>query len=147
MIHSHITGRLTRNSELKKVGDNDLLQFALATDHGFGDKKVTLFIECKLWGKRANSLANYLTKGSQVVVHGELSWRDYDKKDGTKGFQVECRVSELDLVGGKKDSEGNGHTNNSPSYDHQSPNPPAGKGGVDMDDDIPFSRFNENFQH
>ena len=140
MIHSHFVGRLTRNAEVKKVGDNDLCKFSVATDHGYGDKKVALFVECSIWGKRANSLVNYLTKGSQVAVHGELFWRDYEKKDGTKGFTVECRVNEIDLVGGKK-SGNEGRSEDAPSYQTA----PV-IGGGDLDDGIPFARLND-FQH
>lgn len=135
MIHSHFVGRLTRDSEMKKVGDNDLCKFSVATDHGYGDKKVGLFIECSIWGKRANSLHQYLQKGSQVCVHGEMFWRDYDKKDGTKGFQVECRVNEIDLVGGKKENGGGGcKSEESPSYQHQAPAAVLD----DLAEDIPF---------
>jgi len=138
MIHAHTTCRLTRNSELKRVGENDILNFAVATDHGYGDKKTTTFINCSLFGKRATSLANYLTKGTLIVVHGELFTREYQAKDGTTKMTLECRVSEVDLVGSKKES-----SEDSTSYAHQAP---AGGGGVDFDDSIPFASMG-NFQH
>lgn len=127
MIHAHTTCRLTRNSELKRVGENDILNFAVATDHGYGDKKTTTFINCSLFGKRATSLVNFLTKGTLIVVHGELFTREYQAKDGTTKMTLECRVSEVDLVGSKKES-----SEDSGSYVTK----PAA--ATDFDDDIGF---------
>ena len=133
MIHAHTTCRLTRNPEFKRVGENDILNFAVATDHGYGDKKTTTFINCSLFGKRASTLGNYLTKGTQVVLHGELFTREYQAKDGTTKTSLECRVAEVDLVGGgsKKDNEGKNEESNTDVK--QSP-----VNGGDLDDTIPF---------
>lgn len=128
MIHAHTTCRLTRNSELKRVGENDILNFSVATDHGYGEKKTTTYINCSLFGKRANSLVNHLTKGTQIVLHGELFTREYQANDGTTKMTLECRVSEVDLVGGKKEK-----SDESPSYAHQAP-----ASATDFDDDIGF---------
>jgi single-strand DNA-binding protein len=131
-IHAHITARLTRNSELKSIGDNQVLNFAIATDHGYGDKKTTVFLNCSLFGKRGASLANYLTKGTQIVVHGEVYTREYQAKDGTTKTSLECRVNEVDLVGSKKDNE---KSEDSGSYKSNGKNP-----GEPFDDslDTPF---------
>jgi single-strand DNA-binding protein len=131
MIHAHVTGRLTRNSEMKTVGENQVLNFALATDHGFGNKKTTIFINAAIWGKRGESLASYLTKGSQIVCHGELFTRDYQAKDGTTKTSLEMRVNEVDLVGGKSDN--GGKSEESPSYKAQAPST-----GQDFEDEVPF---------
>lgn len=130
-IHVHITGHLTKNAEFKTIGDNQVLNFAVATDHGYGDKKQALFVNCALWGKRGSSLVNYLTKGSQVVVHGELFTREYQTKDGSMKTTLECRVNELDLVGGKREEKSKEKSEESPSYAHQKPE-------ADFDDDISF---------
>lgn len=129
MIHAHTTCRLTRNSELKRVGENDVLNFSVATDHGYGDKKTTTFINCSLFGKRATALVNYLTKAAQIVMHGELYTREYQAKDGTTKMTLECRVNEIDLVGGKKDKD-EGNASAKPANQDA----PA----ADFDDEIPF---------
>lgn len=126
MIHAHTTCRLTRNSELKHFGDNDILNFAVATDHGYGDKKTTIYINCSLFGKRATSLANFLVKGTQIVVHGEIYTREYQAKDGTMKTTLECRVSEIDLVGKRNEGE----------QSKPDASPAAGGG---FDDEVPFA--------
>lgn len=137
-IYAHFVSRLTRNSELKTVGENQILNFAVATDHGYGDKKTTTFVNCALFGKRGVTLAQYLTKGSQVCVHGEVFTREYQAKDGTTKTSLECRVSEIDLVGGKREGNGEGKSEDAPSY--------KSANGGKLDDDIPFNRLGD-FQH
>lgn len=124
-IQAHTVGTLGRNAEVKKVGDNDLTVFSIATNSGYGDKKVTTWVECSLFGSRGVKLANYLTKGQQVVVHGELTLNEYTAKDGTKKTSVRIRVNDVDLVGSKKDSDGsNGAKADAPAQD--------------FDDEVPF---------
>lgn len=121
----HITGRLGADSELRytKAGE-PVLGFRVADDVGYGDKKVTNWWSCTLWGKRAETLAEYLKKGSQVVVHGEASTREHEGKT-----YLQCRVSDIDLVGGKP--ENHGERKAQPSQ----PNAPVDNFEAD---DIPF---------
>jgi single-stranded DNA-binding protein len=65
-----------------------------------------LWIDCALWGKRAEALAQYLVKGTPVTVCGDVDIRTYTKTDGTAGAALTCRVDKL-TFGGK--SEGGGY--------------------------------------
>ncbi|MEI6747324.1 MAG: single-stranded DNA-binding protein [Methylococcaceae bacterium] len=95
------TGSLGRDAELKQVGGGSVLNFAVANSIGFGDKKTTLWLYCALWGKRAESVAQYLVKGQSVFVSGELSTREYQAKDGTLKTTLALNVSVVDLLGKK----------------------------------------------
>jgi single-strand DNA-binding protein len=130
MIHATILGRLGRDPELKQLDNGAVLNFSLATDHGFGDKKETMWIRCAIFGKRADTLAKYLEKGSQVLVVGELYTRTWEKKDGTMATELECRVSELEFAGSKGDAQ---------SSAPQQREAPAQKPKPAIDDeDLPF---------
>ena len=96
------SGRIGRDAETASTqGGTAVCNFPVAVESGYGDKKQTTWVRCALWGKRAEGgLPQYLTKGAQVVVTGELSTREFQKKDGGNGFSVEIRVNELTLVGG-----------------------------------------------
>lgn len=96
MIHATISGRLGADAEFKAVGENDVLNFRVACDHGRGDKKTTTWVRCALWGKRGEKLQEYLVKGQSVVVRGELWTEDYEGKTS-----VQLRVDEVELVGPK----------------------------------------------
>lgn len=123
-------GRLGRDPELKQVGQNDLLEFTVANDVGFGDRKVTNWFRCTVWGKRATSLQNHLSKGSQVFIVGELTAREFEKKDGAKGFSVEVRVDKLDFAGGR----GEGEQQSAPTPQQQSAPPQD----LDASEEMPF---------
>ena len=106
MIHVSILGRLGKDPELKTLDSgNTVLNFTLATDHGFGQNKKTLWIRCALFGKRAETLHQYLAKGSHVLVQGELYTREWQKQDGTTATDLECRVAELEFAGSKSEGQ------------------------------------------
>lgn len=101
-----ITGRLAADSELRFTASNDaILGFRVADDVGYGDKKSTNWWQCSVWGKRGETLQQYLTKGQQVAVFGQALLREYTDKDGQKRISTEVRVDEVQLMGGKNDSE------------------------------------------
>lgn len=101
----HISGRIGRDAEVRTVGDNAVANFSVAENIGFGDNKKTQWWSCAMWGSRGQKLAQYLTKGSAVTVCGEVTTREYDKKDGSKGFELTCRVLEVALQGGREQSD------------------------------------------
>jgi len=107
MNNLNFTGRLGRDHEIKALPNGTALcEFAVAFDSGFGDRKVSTWVLCKIWGKRAEGgLPPYLVKGQQVAISGELTNRTYDKKDGTKGYSLELNVNTIDLIGGKQDAQ------------------------------------------
>ena len=71
-------GRVGRDAELRFTPSGDpVLGFSLATDRGWGDNKRTVWFNCSLWGERAEKLARYITKGTALLVEGEV---EKDKK-------------------------------------------------------------------
>lgn len=147
MNNCTFSGRLGRDAEQRYTPSGAaVLSFPLAVDVGWGDNKRAMWIRCNLWGKRAEGrLANYLSKGAQVVVSGEIDQREYDKRDGTRGFAIELNVRDLDLVGGPRRSEDAGGAHEGGAVGHsaqggsagQSP-APAGDSADFIEDDIPF---------
>jgi len=103
MNNYSFTGRLARDSETRFTqGGMPICSFTVAVDYGFGDNKGTNWLRCSLFGKRAEGrLPQYLVKGTQVAISGELRIRDYDDKDGNKRTSVDVSVNSLDLIGGK----------------------------------------------
>lgn len=94
-------GRLGRPAELRRTQNGTaVLNFACAVDSGYGDRKTTTWVDCSLFGKRAESLEQYMGKGQQVVVSGEARLETFTKRDGTDGSKVAVDVNEVTLVGG-----------------------------------------------
>ncbi|HEY0835371.1 MAG TPA: single-stranded DNA-binding protein [Azospirillum sp.] len=104
------TGRLGADAELRTTQSGEkVLGFRVANDVGFGERKTTQWVDCSIWGRRAESLAPHLTKGKGVVVSGEVTLREYEKRDGTRGAQMSVRVAEIDFMGGAREGgEGGG---------------------------------------
>ncbi len=72
-----VKGNLTRDSELKyTTTGKPMLKFSIANNVGYGTeqgwKEYTNFFDCTMWGKRTESVQQYLTKGAPVIVTGEL---------------------------------------------------------------------------
>jgi single-strand DNA-binding protein len=99
-------GRLARDAEVRTLqSGHTLLSATLAHDVGFGDAKKTLWVRANIWGKRAEGkLADYLKKGQQVWVSGELSQGEYtDKKTNEKKTSLDLNVQIIELIGSKRD--------------------------------------------
>ena len=145
------TGNLGRECRTANNG-TAVCNFAVAVKSGFGDNASTLWIDCALWGKQAESnLVNYLVKGQQVAVSGELGMREHEGKS----YQT-CRVSSISLIGGQSQgSQGSApqqrpaqaapqqrpaQRNNPTQHNNQPQNQrPMAEPDFDFDDDIPFS--------
>jgi len=95
------TARLGADAEVKHVGESTVTEFRVAVSSGYGDKEKTTWLQCAMWGKRGEAVAPYLTKGQQVAVSGELTNREYDRNDGSKGYSLEVRVNDMTLLGSK----------------------------------------------
>lgn len=128
------TGRIAADAEVRFTPSGDpVASFRIASDVGFGDKKTTNWFSCQVWGKRGESLAPHLIKGTPVTVFGALTLREWNDKEGQKRLSPDIRIDEIELQGGKKDSE-----QNQPSNPRNAQGAP--KASIsDMDDDIPFT--------
>lgn len=94
-----VTGRVGRDAELRSLQDGTkVLSFSVADDIGYGEKEKTQWLGCALFGKRAESLAQYVTKGSLVEVVGSPSLHTYESK-GEHRAEIRVRVMELNLRG------------------------------------------------
>ncbi|OHX14656.1 single-stranded DNA-binding protein [Chromobacterium sphagni] len=149
-------GRLAADAELRYTPSGEpVLSFRVASDIGFGERKTTNWFSCQVWGKRGESLKNYLAKGQQVTVYGQLTLREWQDKDGNKRVSPDVRVNELSLQGGKSEmaagSSGgmgggmdDGYGYNAPTQRQEAPAAPRRQEPKpaprmdDMDDDIPF---------
>lgn len=100
MNNVNLIGRLVKDSDLADIGANKTpkMTFTIAVDDGFGENKRTYFIQCELWGKRAESLFDYMVKGTQVAVNGKLTTGSYENKEGNKVYTTTVNVNEVDLL-------------------------------------------------
>lgn len=72
--------------------------FSAAYDIGWGDKKQTVWLDVSGWGERYQKIAEYLTKGSQAVLEGDIGTREHEGKT-----YLTLNLTDVKLAGGKKD--------------------------------------------
>ena len=94
-----LTGRITRNLELKQTSNNNSsLNITLAVERTFKDQngqKQTDFISCKAFGKRAEIIAQYCQKGDLIGITGSIQTGSYQKQDGSTVYTTDVMVDGL----------------------------------------------------
>ena len=91
------------NSEVRYLNNGDpVLQFSVADSQG--KEKPTLWWSCTLWGKRAESLGNFVQKGGKVTVTGTVVEEHYTDKSGQEKKAMKVKVNDIALQGGKAEA-------------------------------------------
>ncbi len=114
-----LIGRLTKDPELRFTPGSGAavttLTLAIDKYNTKTQQKEADFVPVVVWGKQAESTANYMTKGSQVAISGRIQTRNYDAKDGTKRYVTEVVADQfggVEFLGGSKKDGSNSSTNN-----------------------------------
>jgi single-strand DNA-binding protein len=109
---AHLMGNLTSDVEVKYVGGGNtaVANISIAVNEkrktaaGYAD--VVHFIDVTLWGKTAENAAQYIGKGRQVVVIGDLQQERWDDNNGNKRSRLKVNCRELHYTsGGKRDNQ------------------------------------------
>jgi single-strand DNA-binding protein len=149
-----LVGRLTRDPELRHTGGGDpvcsirLAVSSRARDESgnWGDKSN--YFDVTVFGRQAQTAADYLSKGRRIGVDGRLSWREWQAQDGTKRQAVEVIANDLFFLDSRGEGGGGDYGQEAPGWSR----PQGGaQGGGDLpvdrsdmqpataaDDDIPF---------
>lgn len=97
-----VAGNLGRDAEVRYLNDGTAVaSFSVADSQG--RDKPAIWWDCSIFGKRAEALAPYLTKGQQVTVSGTVTEREWTDKNGQQRKSMGVRVQEIALQGGKRD--------------------------------------------
>ena len=96
-----LIGNLGNNPEVKNTeGGKKLAKFSVATNESYRNARGERVTETQwhtlvAWGKVAEIVEKYLSKGSEIAVEGKLVYRNYTDKEGVKKYSTEIQVSEL----------------------------------------------------
>jgi single-strand DNA-binding protein len=149
----NISGNLTRDPELRATsGGTQVLTFGVAVNDRRRNQQtgewedVPNFVDCVVFGNRADALSRFLSKGMKVAIEGKLRWSSWEK-DGQRRSKLEVIVDEVEFFsqrGGSDQQAGGGHQ----SYSAPAPAPaPAQQSRPPVqappqnevyDEDIPF---------
>ena len=140
-----ISGNLTRDGELRTTGSGmTVLTFGVAVNDRRRNPQTgswddyTNFIDCTMFGNRAQSLAGYLTKGTKVAIEGRLRWSQWER-DGQKRSKIEVIVDNLEFMSSRNSGASMGESNYSRPAQSYNPAPaPSITSSSVYDEDIPF---------
>ena len=150
-----LVGRLTRDVDLRYTSNGTAYaSFTVAVERNFKNQngeKETDFINCVMWRKPAENLANYTKKGSLIGVSGRIQTRNYENEQGQRVYVTEVLAEKFSILdSSKKDDNGvlnNGGTNTLGVNENQNSSgnfansdPFTSEGDVFNvnDDDLPF---------
>ncbi len=103
-----ILGNLGKDPELKySATGTGICTFSVAVNTNRGDKEDTEWYNCVAWDKLAEVCGQYLAKGREVLVQGEMKTRNWQGQDGQKHYRTELVARTVQFVGGTK-QEGTG---------------------------------------
>jgi single-strand DNA-binding protein len=99
-----VSGTLGRDAEVRYLNSGDAIcSFSVADSAG--RDKPTIWWNCSLFGKRAEALSQYLTKGQSVTVVGSITEREFTDKNGNHRKSMDVRVNEIALQGGRREPQ------------------------------------------
>ncbi len=161
MIHAVVTGRLSKDAEMKQVGSDSVLKLNVASGFfagkGKGQPKKdgspgdygTTWVGVDVWGKRGETLRDQCRKGATVLVRGEIKTREHDGK-----LYLDMRADDVQVIAKAEGNGGSGGYGGGSSGGGYGAERPAGNAGSQQygggtggtggsggtDDDIPFLR-------
>ena len=98
------TGRLVRDPELKQTNSGlSVCNFDIAVNRKYSKEEVD-FIRCVAWRQTAEFVSKYFSKGSGILVIGELHQKKYTDKDGNNRTDYEVGVNDVEFFGSKSDN-------------------------------------------
>lgn len=142
-----MVGRLTRDPELRMTNSGTQVgAFTIACDDGRkgpNGERQTVFIDCTLFGKQAETLTKFFKKGNLIGLTGRLTQRKFTNRDNIQVTRTEINVDRIEFVESAKERDGAGFTPDYPSDEPVSQVAPVAQSknvdAIDVtDDDLPF---------
>ncbi|EDT15897.1 TPA: single-stranded DNA-binding protein [Clostridium perfringens] len=109
-----LIGRLTKDPELRFAAGSGtaVARFTLAVNRQFKKDEVD-FISCIAFGKTGETIAQYITKGRQLAISGNIRTGSYEAQDGTRRYTTDVVVEGFDFIDSKNNSNSNNNFGNS----------------------------------
>jgi len=141
-----IQGRLTRDPEMRVVGDGKAVtKFTIASNEYWKNaenNQYVNFVDCVAWGKKAEVISKYFSKGSSILVKGGLHQERWKDDSGNNKSRMVVNVEEIFFIGSRKEGYQSSNSNQSndgeENQDSGSGYDPGSFGDIPPDDDIPF---------
>lgn len=128
-----LQGRLVADPELRHTQNNiAVASYRIAVDRNYatrdasGNRQTQAdFINIVSWRQSAEFVAKYFTKGSMILVEGQLQVREYTDRDGNRRYQTEVVTDNINFCGSRRESGNGGGNYSAPSSGYGAPAAPA----------------------
>lgn len=127
-----LTGRITKDLELKQAGQIQVTNFSMAVDNPY-KRDDTSFFDIVAFGKTAELLNNYCGKGSKILIEGNLKQDRFQDKEGNNRSVVRVIANRIEFL----DSKGSKQQNNQPQQQQG-----QAQGNTNVANDNPFANAN-----
>ena len=121
MNNVSLLGRIATDLEMKRTQNNkSYVSFSLAVDRFSNGNKTADFIRCTAWGKNAENIMKFFSKGSTIAVNGSIQTGAYTDRNGTKHYTTGVAVSNFYFTATKKEQNAGYATQNNGYYGNNS---------------------------
>ena len=132
-----LTGRITKDLELRQAGQTQVTNFSMAVDNPF-KKDDTSFFDVVAFGKTAELLNNYCGKGSKVLIEGNLKQDRFQDKEGNNRSVVRVIANRIEFLDNKGSNQQNSQSQQQRGQAPAGNNPFSNNNADVDDDDLPF---------
>jgi len=141
-----LAGNLTRDPELRFTGSGiPVCGFGLAVNRVFSKNEEVDFFNVSAWRELGERVANYMSKGSPVLVEGRLQYRTWEAQDGSKRSAVDVIADRVEFLGRASDAGDDGAEAPAGAGARRGGNRGGNRNDVDINeedfDDIPFAHI------
>ncbi len=143
-----LLGNLTRDPELRTTPKGtSVCQFGMAVNRVYrsGDEtqEETTFVDLEAWGKQAEIISKYVSKGNPLFIEGRLKFDSWESKEGEKRSKLKVIVENMQLMGSRGDNNGGGQSSGgyAPAQRDSGSSAPSSQAPAssgDIEEDVPF---------
>lgn len=138
-----LLGNLTRDPELRVTPKGtSVCQFGLAVNRvyrvGEDTQEETTFVDLEAWGKQAEIISKYVSKGNPLFIEGRLKFDSWESKEGEKRSKLKVIVENMQLMGSRSESGGGQGSGNYAPSKRSSDQPSKPAPSDDIEEDVPF---------
>lgn len=94
----NLTGRITKDPDVRTTEKSQIVNFTLAVNREFSKEKECDFISCVAFNNQATFISKYITKGDLIGVHGRIQVRNYQSKNGDTVYVTEILCDRVEML-------------------------------------------------
>ena len=139
-----LMGNLTREPELRATPSGTAVcQFGLAVNRIYNNpngerQDETTFVDVEAWGRQAETISKYVTKGNPLFIEGRLKLDTWENKEGEKRSKMKVVLENMQLISQRGEGGGYSQSDSAPPARESSPASGSANKSEDIEEDVPF---------